>query len=156
MLQLKPIFENYNETSQWEQDAGVGDLCIWFIFMFQLFEKVKEVCPNVQEKIRAVYADLNQNDLAISKGDMQELLSCTNIVFHCAATVRFDDHLRYFLFPSRGLYGYVCVHTRVHAHTCVSLSMVSVVDFFLQKIVPMKKVQRSQTSPESYMRELTT
>ncbi|XP_036152594.1 fatty acyl-CoA reductase 2 isoform X2 [Myotis myotis] len=61
----------------------------------KLFEKVKEVCPNVQEKIRAVYADLNQNDLAISKGDMQELLSCTNIVFHCAATVRFDDHLRH-------------------------------------------------------------
>ncbi|XP_014387836.1 PREDICTED: fatty acyl-CoA reductase 2 [Myotis brandtii] len=61
----------------------------------KLFEKVKEVCPNVQEKIRAVYADLNQNDLAISNGDMQELLSCTNIVFHCAATVRFDDHLRH-------------------------------------------------------------
>lgn len=61
----------------------------------KLFEKVKEVCPNVHEKIRAVYADLNQKDLAISKGDMQELLSCTNIVFHCAATVRFNDHLRH-------------------------------------------------------------
>ncbi|XP_006867048.1 PREDICTED: fatty acyl-CoA reductase 2 [Chrysochloris asiatica] len=61
----------------------------------KLFEKVKEVCPDVHEKIRAIYADLNQNDLAISKEDIQELLSCTNIVFHCAATVRFDDHLRH-------------------------------------------------------------
>ncbi|XP_025139227.2 fatty acyl-CoA reductase 2 isoform X3 [Bubalus bubalis] len=61
----------------------------------KLFEKVKEVCPNVHEKIRAISADLNQNDFAISKEDMQELLSHTNIVFHCAATVRFDDHLRW-------------------------------------------------------------
>ncbi|XP_030856595.2 fatty acyl-CoA reductase 2 isoform X1 [Gorilla gorilla gorilla] len=61
----------------------------------KLFEKVKEVCPNVHEKIRAIYADLNQNDFAISKEDMQELLSCTNIIFHCAATVRFDDTLRH-------------------------------------------------------------
>ncbi|XP_043296759.1 fatty acyl-CoA reductase 2 isoform X3 [Cervus elaphus] len=61
----------------------------------KLFEKVKEVCPNVHEKIRAISADLNQNDFAISKEDMQELLSHTNIIFHCAATVRFDDHLRW-------------------------------------------------------------
>uniref|UniRef100_A0A3Q2HYD6 Fatty acyl-CoA reductase n=1 Tax=Equus caballus TaxID=9796 RepID=A0A3Q2HYD6_HORSE len=61
----------------------------------KLFEKVREVCPNVHEKIRAISADLNQNDFAISKEDMQELLSCTNIIFHCAATVRFDDHLRH-------------------------------------------------------------
>ncbi|KAM5334769.1 fatty acyl-CoA reductase 2 isoform 1-T1 [Glossophaga mutica] len=61
----------------------------------KLFEKVKEVCPNVNEKIRAIYADLNHSDLAISKEDMQELLSCTNIVFHCAATVRFNDPLRH-------------------------------------------------------------
>ena len=64
-------------------------------FLFQLFEKVKEVCPNVHEKIRPISADLNQRDFAISKEDMQELLSSTNIVFHCAATVRFDAHLRY-------------------------------------------------------------
>nr|XP_058138975.1 fatty acyl-CoA reductase 2 isoform X2 [Dasypus novemcinctus]XP_058138976.1 fatty acyl-CoA reductase 2 isoform X2 [Dasypus novemcinctus] len=60
-----------------------------------LFEKVKEVCPNVHEKIRPIYADLNQNDLAIGKEDAEELLSCTNVIFHCAATVRFDDSLRH-------------------------------------------------------------
>nr|XP_045725461.1 fatty acyl-CoA reductase 2 [Mirounga angustirostris] len=68
---------------------------VFQILNSKLFEKVKEICPNVHEKIRAIYADLNQNDFAISKEDMQELLSCTNIVFHCAATVRFDDHLRH-------------------------------------------------------------
>ena len=63
-------------------------------FLFQLFEKVTEVCPNVHEKSRPISADLNQRDFAISKEDVQELLSCTNIIFHCAATVRFDAHLR--------------------------------------------------------------
>lgn len=61
----------------------------------KLFDKVKEVCPNVHEKIRAIYADLNQQDLAISKEDTQELLSNTNVVFHCAANVRFNDSLRH-------------------------------------------------------------
>ncbi|XP_013843790.1 fatty acyl-CoA reductase 2 isoform X3 [Sus scrofa] len=68
---------------------------VFQILNSKLFEKVKEVCPNVHEKIRAISADLNQSDFAISKEDMQELLSYTNIIFHCAATVRFDDHLRW-------------------------------------------------------------
>ncbi|XP_075838347.1 fatty acyl-CoA reductase 2 [Microtus pennsylvanicus] len=67
---------------------------VFQILNSKLFEKVKEVCPNVHEKIRPISADLNQRDLAISKEDMQELLSCTNIIFHCAATVRFNAHLR--------------------------------------------------------------
>ncbi|XP_054974452.1 fatty acyl-CoA reductase 2 [Sorex araneus] len=62
---------------------------------YELFDKVKELYPNVHEKIRPICADLNQQDLAISKEDTQELLSSTNLVFHCAATVRFDDHLKH-------------------------------------------------------------
>ena len=83
------------------------------IYMFSLFEKVKEVCPNVHEKIRAISADLNQNDFAISKEDMQELLSHTNIIFHCATTMRFDDHLRYSPGPLSWLVLNVCVCTRM-------------------------------------------
>nr|XP_044995431.1 fatty acyl-CoA reductase 2 isoform X2 [Jaculus jaculus] len=60
----------------------------------KLFEKVKESCPNVHEKIRPISADLDQRDFAMGKEDMQELLASTNIIFHCAATVRFDAHLR--------------------------------------------------------------
>ncbi|XP_049638844.1 fatty acyl-CoA reductase 2-like [Suncus etruscus] len=60
----------------------------------KLFDKVREACPNVCEKIRAIYADLNHQDLDISKEDMQELLESTNIVFHCAATVQFNESLR--------------------------------------------------------------
>uniref|UniRef100_A0A8C9UKV5 Fatty acyl-CoA reductase n=1 Tax=Spermophilus dauricus TaxID=99837 RepID=A0A8C9UKV5_SPEDA len=68
---------------------------VFQILNSKLFEKVKEVCPKVHEKIKPIYADLNQKDLAISKEDMKELLSSVNIIFHCAATVRFDDPLRH-------------------------------------------------------------
>ncbi|XP_048222841.1 fatty acyl-CoA reductase 2 [Perognathus longimembris pacificus] len=61
----------------------------------KLFEKVKEACPDIHEKIVPISADLNHSDLGLSKEDLQELLSCTNIIFHCAATVRFDDSLRH-------------------------------------------------------------
>ncbi|XP_039738338.1 fatty acyl-CoA reductase 2 [Pteropus medius] len=67
---------------------------VFHILNCELFKEVREICPNVQEKIRAIYADLSQDDFAISKEDMEELLSCTNIIFHCAATVRFDEPLR--------------------------------------------------------------
>ncbi|KAM6154273.1 fatty acyl-CoA reductase 2 [Erethizon dorsatum] len=68
---------------------------VFQILNSKLFEKVKEICPNVHEKIRPISADLNQHDFGISKADMEEILASTNIVFHCAATVRFDDHLRH-------------------------------------------------------------
>ncbi|XP_049638841.1 fatty acyl-CoA reductase 2-like [Suncus etruscus] len=60
----------------------------------KLFDKVREACPNMQKKIRAIYADLKHQDLGISEEDLQELLKSTNLVFHCAATVRFNDSLR--------------------------------------------------------------
>ncbi|XP_027700170.1 fatty acyl-CoA reductase 2 isoform X1 [Vombatus ursinus] len=63
----------------------------------KLFEKAKEICPNIFEKIRPIYSDLTKPDLGISKEDLEELLSHTNIIFHCAATVRFDDPLRHAL-----------------------------------------------------------
>ncbi|XP_031793964.1 fatty acyl-CoA reductase 2 isoform X1 [Sarcophilus harrisii] len=63
----------------------------------KLFEKAKEICPNIFEKIRPIYSDLTKPDLGISKEDLEELLTHTNIIFHCAATVRFDDPLRHAL-----------------------------------------------------------
>ncbi|XP_049638842.1 fatty acyl-CoA reductase 2-like [Suncus etruscus] len=60
----------------------------------KLFDKVRETSLNVHEKIQAIYADLKHQDLGISKEDMKELLSSTNLIFHCAATVHFNVSLR--------------------------------------------------------------
>ncbi|KYO44734.1 fatty acyl-CoA reductase 1 [Alligator mississippiensis] len=60
----------------------------------KVFDRVREDYPNFQEKIKPINAELIQPNLAISPEDSEELLSQVNIVFHCAATIRFDEPLK--------------------------------------------------------------
>ncbi|KAM6321346.1 fatty acyl-CoA reductase 2 [Aegotheles albertisi] len=60
----------------------------------KVFDRVREDCPNFHEKIKPVNAELSQPKLAISAEDEEELVSRVNIIFHCAATVRFDEPLK--------------------------------------------------------------
>ncbi|NXG18819.1 FACR1 reductase, partial [Grallaria varia] len=60
----------------------------------KVFDRVREDCPNFHEKIKPINAELIQPKLAISAEDEEELLTRVNIVFHCAATVRFDEPLK--------------------------------------------------------------
>ncbi|XP_077786982.1 fatty acyl-CoA reductase 2 isoform X2 [Podarcis muralis] len=60
----------------------------------KVFDRVRKVWPNFYEKIKPINAELTQPNLAIAPEDAQELLSEVNIVFHCAATIRFDEPLR--------------------------------------------------------------
>ncbi|XP_003221419.2 fatty acyl-CoA reductase 1 isoform X2 [Anolis carolinensis] len=64
---------------------------------YKLFDKVREECPNFHEKIKPISAELTHPNLAISPKDTAELLSEVNIIFHCAATVRFDEPLKHAL-----------------------------------------------------------
>ncbi|XP_003221440.1 fatty acyl-CoA reductase 1 isoform X1 [Anolis carolinensis] len=63
----------------------------------KLFDRVREECPNFHEKIKPISAELTHPNLAINPEDTAELLSEVNIVFHCAATVRFDEPLKHAL-----------------------------------------------------------
>ncbi|NWX85650.1 FACR1 reductase, partial [Nothoprocta ornata] len=63
----------------------------------KVFDRVREDCPNFHEKIKPINAELTQPKLAISAEDEEELLTHINIVFHCAATVRFDEPLKHAL-----------------------------------------------------------
>ncbi|KAJ7329297.1 hypothetical protein JRQ81_015471 [Phrynocephalus forsythii] len=60
----------------------------------KLFDRVREEWPNFHEKIKPINAELTQPELGIAPEDAAELLSEVNIVFHCAATVRFDEPLK--------------------------------------------------------------
>ncbi|XP_042651073.1 fatty acyl-CoA reductase 2 isoform X2 [Tyto alba] len=61
----------------------------------KVFDRVREDCPNFHEKIKPINAELSEPKLAISAEDEEELLTRVNIVFHCAATVRFDEPLKW-------------------------------------------------------------
>ncbi|NXT77888.1 FACR1 reductase, partial [Zapornia atra] len=63
----------------------------------KVFDRVREDCPNFHEKIKPINAELTQPKLAISAADEEELLTRVNVVFHCAATVRFDEPLKHAL-----------------------------------------------------------
>ncbi|XP_063165445.1 fatty acyl-CoA reductase 2 [Candoia aspera] len=60
----------------------------------KVFDRVREEWPSFHEKVKPISAELTQPNLAISSEDTKELLSEVNMIFHCAATVRFDEPLR--------------------------------------------------------------
>ncbi|KAK2178517.1 hypothetical protein NP493_540g00009 [Ridgeia piscesae] len=60
----------------------------------KLFDLVREKQPDVAEKVKLIAGDLMEPDLGISAEDHTRLADNVSIVFHSAATVRFDETLR--------------------------------------------------------------
>ncbi|XP_034734286.1 fatty acyl-CoA reductase 1 isoform X2 [Etheostoma cragini] len=60
----------------------------------KLFERLQDEQPGFAEKIIAVNSDLTQPELDLSKEDQSILVDNINIVFHCAATIRFNEPLK--------------------------------------------------------------
>lgn len=61
----------------------------------QLFERLQEEQPGFAEKIIAVNSDLTQPELNLSKEDQSVLAENIDVVFHCAATIRFNEPLKW-------------------------------------------------------------
>jgi fatty acyl-CoA reductase len=57
----------------------------------QLFEKLKTKDNGFRKKIIAVEGDCTQPGLGLSPEDRQRIVEHVNIVFHMAATVRFNE-----------------------------------------------------------------
>ena len=64
-------------------------LCI----CLQLFDKVRQAHPDFHSKLVPIESDLTEPDLALSEDDIRTLQEETELVFHVAATVRFDEKL---------------------------------------------------------------
>ncbi|KAI4454750.1 male sterility protein 2-related [Holotrichia oblita] len=59
-----------------------------------VFNKVKETNPDVLSKVKFVEGDVSLPNLGMSEIDREKLAEKINIVFHSAATVRFDESIR--------------------------------------------------------------
>ncbi|CAG2122602.1 unnamed protein product, partial [Medioppia subpectinata] len=57
----------------------------------KIFEKIREENPKALNKIVAIQGDITLNSLGISESDLNLLTSDVSIVFHSAATVKFDE-----------------------------------------------------------------
>lgn len=59
-----------------------------------LFERMKRECPDYMSKVSPIIGDCMKSNLGISENDKNIIIDEVEIIFHAAATVRFDAHLR--------------------------------------------------------------
>ncbi|XP_059482632.1 putative fatty acyl-CoA reductase CG5065 isoform X2 [Neocloeon triangulifer] len=72
-----------------EPSARVDEL-----FESPLFESLRKKRPEARKQLVAIAGDVAEKNLGISPADKAVLVERVNIVYHCAATVRFDEPLR--------------------------------------------------------------
>lgn len=59
-----------------------------------LFDKLRDINPKALEKIIAIEGDIGKENLGISQADLKVMHENVGIVFHSAATIKFDEPLR--------------------------------------------------------------
>lgn len=59
-----------------------------------LFDLIRKERPNDLFKVQPIEGDITQPELAISQSDRELLIRSVNVVFHSAATVKFDEKLK--------------------------------------------------------------
>ena len=64
--------------------------CLW-----QLFDKLRKQQPDFEQKLLPVCGDVMQPDLGIAEDDRRTLEEEISVVFHSAATIKFDETLRW-------------------------------------------------------------
>lgn len=67
----------------------------FFYHLLQLFDHLKELRgADIINKVHAIPGDVSELNLAISDSDRQMLAETVHIVYHAAATIRFDEALK--------------------------------------------------------------
>ena len=62
--------------------------------IFQLYDSLKAEQSGFRNKLHAVTGDVQKENLGITESDQELLEQCIHVVFHSAATIRFDEPLR--------------------------------------------------------------
>ncbi|KAK4023768.1 hypothetical protein OUZ56_009166 [Daphnia magna] len=60
----------------------------------QIFDKIRKQEPDVLGKITAVTGDMTSPGLGLSSSDLQSLKDNVSIIFHSAATIKFNEELK--------------------------------------------------------------
>lgn len=60
----------------------------------KIFNRIRSECPKVLSKLRVVSGDMKSPRLGLSEQDEQLLVEQVSIVFHVAATVRFNEGMK--------------------------------------------------------------
>lgn len=60
----------------------------------KVFDRLRHERPDALGKVRAVEGNLTESDLGLSGADLDTLIENVSIIFHSAATVKFDESLK--------------------------------------------------------------
>ncbi|XP_013781053.1 putative fatty acyl-CoA reductase CG5065 [Limulus polyphemus] len=63
----------------------------------QVFDRIRRESPSSLNKIIPVSGDITEAELGINANDQKLLMKSISLVFHCAATVRFDEPFRQYV-----------------------------------------------------------
>lgn len=66
------------------------------MFLIQVFERLKREVKDVEKKIVLINSDMNELNLGLSEED-RERIKDTEVIIHSAASVRFNDTLRFII-----------------------------------------------------------
>ncbi|XP_044732169.1 fatty acyl-CoA reductase 1-like [Chrysoperla carnea] len=64
------------------------------MFNIPLFDRLKEEFPDSKSKVKVIKGDVSELEYGLSDSDLKFIIHEINIVFHVAASVRFDDSLK--------------------------------------------------------------
>ncbi|XP_044741985.1 fatty acyl-CoA reductase 1-like [Chrysoperla carnea] len=64
------------------------------MFNIPLFNRLKEEYPESLSKVKVIKGDISKLEYGLSDSDLEFIIHEINIVFHVAASVRFDDSLK--------------------------------------------------------------
>ncbi|KAI9532057.1 cyclin-dependent kinase inhibitor far1 [Dissostichus eleginoides] len=87
--EVKSVFVLVRSKAGQSPQARIADM-----INCKLFERLQDEQPGFSEKITAVSSDLIRPGLDLSEEDQSVLADRVNIVFHCAATIRFNEPLK--------------------------------------------------------------
>ncbi|CAN7993773.1 unnamed protein product, partial [Ixodes pacificus] len=74
---------NLSPTERWE-----------LLLRSACFQRLHQECPSSLNKLVVVDGDISEEKLGLKSGDYERLASDVSMVFHAAATVRFNESLR--------------------------------------------------------------
>lgn len=60
---------------------------------FKIFDRLRIEKPDFMTKIKIIDGDLEQPSLGLSSNDCDWLIENVNFIFHCAATIKFNEPL---------------------------------------------------------------
>lgn len=86
---LKTLFLLFRETKK----QNINDRLTEY-FNDEVFSRMKLENPNYSTQVHIMPGDLQQERYGLSKEDEELLIQDTDVIFHVAATVRFDEHIR--------------------------------------------------------------